>query len=217
MSNLIPFLLSTATPSTGEIFAEWYRNSTLGELISYFRTTYFTLHFGAYDNFAITEQAANTINTIVPAVVWGIIIAVLATFYCRRVVGEFVRTLLKKEVLGPDAAMTLFDLGAFRSTIIRRELCRGAFLRKVVLCREEQDFLNEKGKDATYKIDFMKDHFYIPVDLKDRAEMRFDKKGSGWQAVVLTVVLVPIVVALICRFLPDVLRLIDSLITFFAP
>jgi hypothetical protein len=105
----------------------------------------------------------------------------------------------------------------FRSTVVRKELCNSAFLRKVVFCREEQEFLAEKGKDATYKIDFTKDHFYIPEDLKYRAENRFSAKGSTWLYVVLTIVLVPVVVGLLCRLMPGILNLIDSLITFFAP
>ena len=147
----------------------------------------------------------------------GIILAAIATVFCRRIVGEFVRRLLKNEALSPEAGLTLLETGAFRSTVIRHELCRSAFLRKVVFCREEQEHLNEKGKDATYKIDFTKDHFYIPEDLKYRAENRFSSKGSDWRSVVLTVVLVPVFVGLLCRFMPNILQLADSLITLLAP
>ena len=131
-------------------------------------------------------------------------------------VGEFVRTLCKKEAFSPEAGVTLFESGLFRSTVVRSQLSRSAFLRKVVFCREEQEFLSEKGKDATYKIDFMRDHFYIPEDLKYRAENRFNAKGSTWIYVVLTVILVPVVVGLLCRFMPNILQFIDSFITFFA-
>ena len=217
MLNFPPVSLRAGSSSFWEQIATWYQNSTLGELISYFHQTYFSIHFGAYDNFSITEQATNIINKIIPALIWGIIIAAIATVYCRRIVGTFVRTLIEKEALSPEAGVTLFDVGAFRSTVVRREVCRGTLLRKVVFCREEQAFLNEKGKDATYKIDFTRDHFYIPEDLKYRAETRFNPKGSGWLSVVLTVVLVPVVVGLICRFLPSILQLVDSLITLLAP
>ena len=217
MLNPVTVFLRAGSSSFWEQLAGWYQNYTLGELISYFQETYFSIHFGAYDNFSVTEQAAGIINKIIPALIWGIILAAIATVYCRRIVGDFVRTLIKKEALSPEAGVTLFDAGAFRSTIIRRELCRGAFLRKVVFCREEQEFLAEKGKDATYKIDFTKDHFYIPEDLKYRAEIRFNQKGSGWLSVVLTVVLVPVIVGLLCRFMPNILQFADSIITFFAP
>ena len=217
MLNPVTVFLRAGSSSFWEQLAGWYQNSTLGELISYFQETYFSIHFGAYDNFSVTEQAAGIINKIIPALIWGIILAAIATVYCRRIVGDFVRTLIKKEALSPEAGVTLFDAGAFRSTIIRHELCRGAFLRKVVFCREEQEFLAEKEPNTTYKIDFTKDHFYIPEDLKYRAEIRFNQKGSGWLSVVLTVVLVPVIVGLLCRFMPNILQFADSIITFFAP
>ena len=217
MHNFVPVFLRAESTSFWEKIATWYQNSTLGELIAYFQETYFSIRVGAYDNFSVTEQTVNIINTIIPALVWGIIIAAVATFFCRRVVGEFVRTLFKKEAFCPDAGVTLLDAGLFRSTVVRRELSKSAFLRKVVFCREEQAFLAEKGKNATYKIDFTRDHFYIPEDLKYRAENRFRAKGSTWISVVLTVVLFPLVVGLICRFMPGILQLIDSLMTLLAP
>ena len=217
MTRIIPVFLHSSSASFWELIATWYQNSTLGELISYFKETYFTVHFGTYDNFSVTERTAEMVNTIIPALIWGIIIAAIATFYSRRIVGSFVRTLCEKEAFSPQNGVTLFDVGLFRSTVVRRELSKSAFLRKVVFCREEQAFLLEKGKDATYKIDFTRDHFYIPEDLKDRAEIRYNTKGSTWLHVVLTVVLVPLVVGLLCRFMPNILQAIDSLITFFAP
>ncbi len=217
MHNPSTVFLRIGGSSFWEQIAGWYQNSTLGELIAYFKETYFTVRFGVYDNFSITEQTANIVNKIIPALIWGIIIAAIATVYCRRILGDFVRTLIQKEALFPEAGVTLFEAGSFRSTVLRRELCRSAFLRKVVFCREEQEFLSEKGKDATYKIDFTKDHFYIPEDLKYRAETRFNQKGSTWLYAVATIVLVPTVIGLLCRFIPNILGFADSLITFFAP
>lgn len=217
MHNLVTVFLRSGSSSFWEQLAGWYQNSTLGELVAYFKETYFTIQFGVYDNFSITERTAEIVNTIIPALVWGIIIASVATFYNRRIVGEFVRTLCKKEAFSPDAGVTLLDTGLFRSTVIRREICKSAFLRKVVFCCEEQEYLTEKGKDAAYKIDFTKDHFYIPADLKHRAENRYNTKGSTWLYVVLTVILVPVAVGLICRFMPGILQFADSIITFFAP
>ena len=215
MYNTVPVFLLANNASFWEKIATWYQNSTLGELVNYFKETYFTIRFGAYDNFSITERTLDVVNKMIPALIWGIIIASIATFFCRRVVGSFVRTLCEKEAFDPQRAVTLFDTGLFRSTVVRRELTKSAFLRKVVFCREEQAFLLEKGRDATYKIDFTKDHFYIPEDLKFRAENRFSQKGSTWLYVVLTVVLVPVVVGLICRFMPDILRFVDAMFSFF--
>lgn len=217
MSYFVPVFLRVGTSSFWEQIAGWYQNSTLGELISYFHQTYFSIRFGAYDNFSVTEQTADIINKIIPALILGVIFAAIVTAFGRRTVGGFVKTLIEKEALSPETGVTLFETGGFRSTVLRRELCRGAFLRKVVFCREEQAYLNEKGKDAIYKIDFTRDHFYIPEDLKYRAEIRFNPKGSSWLSVVLTVILVPVFVGLLCRFMPNILQFIDSIITFLAP
>ena len=212
-----PVFLRTGSSTFWEKIAQWYQNSTLGELITYFHQTYFSIQFGAYNNFSISEQSARIINQMIPALIWGMIIAAIVTVYSRRSIGGFIQTLLKKEALSPDSAVTLLDSGSFRSTVVRRQLCRNAYLKKVVLCCEEQAFLEEKGKDAAYKIDFTKDHFYIPEDLKYRAEFRFRTKGTGWMAVVMTVILVPVVVGLLCRFMPNILQFVDAIITFFAP
>jgi hypothetical protein len=247
MPTPTPVFLRAGSSLFWEKIAQWYQNSTIGELITYLHQTYFSMQFGAYNNFAISERAAHIINQIIPALIWGIIIAAVVTVYSRRSIGTFVKTLLKKEALSPNSAITLFDSGSFRSTIVRRQLCRNAFLKKVVFCREEQEFLEEQKKskeqnqteeqvatdaqaentppkkrkdqwiDATYQIDFTKDHFYIPEDLKYRAEFRFSTKGFGWMAVVMTVILIPIIVGVLCRFMPNLLQFADAIITFFAP
>ena len=217
MLHPVTVFLRVGGSSFWEQIAGWYQNSTLGELITYFKKTYFSIRFGAYDNFSVSEQTASIVNKMIPALIWGIIIASIATVYCRRVLGDFVRTLIKKEALSPESGVTLFETGAFRSTVLRRELCHSAFLKKVVFCREEQEFLAAKGKDATYKIDFTKDHFYIPEDLKYRAEVRFNQKGSTWLYAAAAIILVPTVVGLLCRFMPNILQFADSIITFFAP
>lgn len=67
------------------------------------------------------------------------------------------------------------------------------------------------------KIDFTTARFYVPEVLKYRAEVRYEKKGLGWLAVVLTVVISLIGAALVCRFLPDFIQLLDNLLTLSAP
>ncbi|MBQ8213956.1 MAG: hypothetical protein IJZ80_08105, partial [Clostridia bacterium] len=59
--------------------------------------------------------------------------------------------------------------------------------------------------------------FYIPEDLRLRAQVRFDNKGSGWMPVLVMVGITAEVAALICWFLPDIVQFADNLITVFAP
>ena len=233
--------LSSSDLSFWERIAEWYQNSVIRELISYFSEKYFTIEFGAYENFAVAEGFGTTLRSIVIGLTFGIIIAALATARTRSGLGGFVKKLIKEDCLSADQAKTLFELGYFRSPMIRRELERGTILRMVVHCRERDgaecndphetkstdnknaDQDGKKAQKRTYalqkreKIDFTTAHFYIPEDLRYRAEIRFEEKGSSWRSAVLLMVAAIVVAALLCAFLPDVVAFIDNLITFFAP
>lgn len=67
------------------------------------------------------------------------------------------------------------------------------------------------------RIDFLTARFYIPEELKYRAEIRFRTKGSSWWVVALTVVLSVVVAALLCRLLPNVVAFADNLMTWLSP
>lgn len=60
--------------------------------------------------------------------------------------------------------------------------------------------------------DFVVDRFYIPEVLRYRAEVRYTQKGSGVLPLVLTVILTMIGSGLLCRYLPNILSLVDRLL-----
>ncbi len=238
--SISSIFLAVSGSSFWEKLAQWYQNSVFGELMAYFYERYFRLEFGAYNHFSISERGANTLNKIIIGLIFGCIFAAVYTVYQKKTVGAFVRKLLKSEAFSAESSKNLLDLEEFRSTVVRRELAKGTFLRKVVRCREEEAFyaaLREttdtaqeagkgsaarspyakRDKEHTFRMDFTTAHFYIPEDLKYRAELRFDQKGSSWLFVLLTAVLTPVIASLICQFLPDILQMCDNLITFLAP
>ena len=236
--------LSASDLSLWERIAEWYQNSLLRELINHFAQRYFKIEFGAYENFSVGDGLGSTLTGIVLALTVGMIVAALMTARTRNGLGSFVRKLISEGCLSADSAKTLFELGYFRSPMIRRELARGSILRMVVRCRENDPDEKDGGEAAadvgcdgekteepdaktpekniyvpqnTAKIDFTSAHFYIPEDLRVRAEIRFENKGSSWQMTALTCVGIVIVAGLLCYFLPDVVAFVDNLITFVAP
>ena len=71
-----------------------------------------------------------------------------------------------------------------------------------------------KGEE---RLDFTVARFYIPEDFKYRAEVRFERRGSGWIPVALTVILSVVGAALFCHFLPDFIQVLDNLISMMAP
>ena len=233
--------LSSSELSFWERIAEWYQGSVIRELINYFYEKYFTIEFGAYENFTVADGFGTTLRSIVIALMLGIIASALLTAHMRIGLGTFVKKLLKEECLSPEQAKTLLELGYFRSPMIRRELERGSVLRMVVHCRERDEKEGKAESEATgevtenavqeqkkpqkrayvlqkgEKIDFATAHFYIPEELRYRAEIRFDAKGSNWRSAILLTVAAVVVAALLCAFLPDVVAFIDNLISFFAP
>ncbi len=238
MFSIFHFALSASGESFWERMTVWYKSSMLYELLGYLRDRYFTVEFGTYENFSMGAGTANTVQTIIFAVAIGFIIAAFMAVYTRTVLGNFVRALLKSEAKDAESAKDLSSLGFFRSAAIRRELDRGVTLRKVVKCVQEEELRAAKeptdgegesevkatpvgGKtlleEPRFRPDFTTARYYIPEDLRYRAEIRFEKKGSGWGLMVGTVLISILIAGLICFLLPDIIQLADNLISIMSP
>ncbi|MBR2020039.1 MAG: hypothetical protein IKA05_06550 [Clostridia bacterium] len=214
-----PIMLLASGETLWEKLTAWYQNSLLCELLDYLVNTYFSVEFGAYDHIVLGGNANATARNAILAAMFGVVLAAILTAYYRNGLGGFVRRLLKEEIHSPEAAKTLYELGYFRSAMIRKELSKGSALRMVVRCRElEEDAqkASASSKKPT-KIDFTAAHFYIPEELRHRADIRFDKKGSGPLPVLLTAVVAIVVAAVLCRLLPDILQFADNLIHMLSP
>lgn len=61
-------------------------------------------------------------------------------------------------------------------------------------------------------VDFLRDRFYVPEDLRIRAELRYEKAGSGVRGFLLTAVVAIAAAILLCRFLPNLLSLADNIV-----
>ena len=67
------------------------------------------------------------------------------------------------------------------------------------------------------KINFLTAKFYIPAELRDRAEIRFDSKGSSWKSAILISAIAVVVAGVLCVLVPDLVQLADNVITWLAP
>ena len=210
--------------------AEWYRGSVICELLTYLEETYFTVTFDHYSNFSVSPATATLIRNIILGFAIGIIIASAMSVHTKRGLGGFVRKLISEECHSPESAKTLLELGYFQSFSVRRELKKGVSLGKLIICKEQEDLqknsfnseTNEQKEEKSsfaesFEIDFSTCHFYIPEDLRYRAEIRFEKKGSTWKSFLITLILTVISASILCLFLPDLFRFADNLITWLAP
>jgi hypothetical protein len=238
-------ILSSGIGAFWEQLVGWYQNSFVNDFLSYISERYYQVEFGAYEHLSFGAGANETAEMLILALAFGLIIASIAVAYTKKKLGGFVGKLLANECFSPESAMNLYELGYFRSSAIRKELSRGVTLRKIVsevLTEEKEDtisetcdrydsadstseenvseFTEEKTSDVAKrdrKIDFIKARFYIPEELKYRAEIRFERKGSGWIPVLITAVGSLIGAALVCRFLPSFIGVLDNLIALMAP
>ena len=85
------------------------------------------------------------------------------------------------------------------------------------VCNENASTGCQNRNKRARRIDFTTARFYIPEDLKHRADVRFDRAGSGWAPAIASIVLVIVLAALLCWLLPHVLGLADAIISLMAP
>ncbi len=210
-----------------EQILHWYQNSVIRDLLQHLNDQVFALQFGVYENFSVSTQLDGTLRSIILGLFFGTVLASFFAYYNRNVNGRFIRALLKRGALTPETALTLRDCGVFCSYSVRRELLRGGALSKLTRCvqrealeqaaREEAAEREETPAEISFTPDFLTARFYIPEDLKYRAEFRFEKKGFGKLQLVLSAVLSVLCAYLLCRFLPYLLNFADWLMTVFSP
>ena len=217
-----PFALSAGGNSLWASLVEWYQNSLICEILTYLEEKYFSVTLGSYENFAVSASTGVNMRNIILGLAIGLIVASAMIAHTRSRLGGFVRTMLREDCTSPEKAKTLLELGYFQNPSIRRELKKRVTLGKLVCCKEEEEAHVEKLEGNTEKenkpfvLDFTSMHFYIPEDLRYRAEIRFEKKGSSWGFFAIIAVATVIVAALMCIFMPDLFQLTDNLIGFFS-
>ena len=193
-----------------------------GDIWDYLRETYFEVDFGTYRNFSL-DSAGATISQLVFALMIGCILASALAVYERRYLGGFVRALLSRGAEDEQSALTMTELGYGKSFALRRTLSRrDSGLRRVIRFagEEREDVLPEElgGRAITQivmkdEIDPKATRFFVPAELRPRAETRYDAKGSGIGSFFAIVAISLIGGAVLIRLLPVFFRLIDNTMT----
>ena len=109
-----------------------------------FRDTFLT--GGNYENMG--SGSGIPIPWIIVAVFMGIAFAFVATVFTKRVWGEMVRRLLSEQALSAESAKTMSELSLDKNIFLRRAVKGNVSLRRVVFCREEEEFLREQDQKA---------------------------------------------------------------------
>lgn len=185
---------------------------------------------GNYQNLGLEKMPLFSIRLTVLGLFAGIIIACVAMAYHKQFLGGIVRRLIERGCLSSEDAMTAEELGYVKNPLIKYALERSTSLRSVVKCVEEEEFYRQQAADMEayeekrksepklpryksreYIIDTATDRFYIPEDKRIRAEIKFEKKGSGWFSTVISIVIMLVAFFVLLLVLPQVLGFLDDL------
>ena len=177
-------------------------------------------HFELYNPFI-------TVDLIVWSLFAGIVIASLLAVYNKRLIGGLVKTLLSEECFSPEKAKTIVELGYGTDWIIKNALRTDNALRRLVM-RIDEEKEPEAGADAAAEasadkptakkpefrkhdnIDFLTAKFYIPEELKYRAEVRYASRGTDFFTLIIGVVICAAAAFAAVIVIPDLIQLIDN-------
>jgi hypothetical protein len=184
--------------------------------------------YAYYPNLNMDTDSMIFIKNLILGIFIGLCIAAFGMVYNKRVLGKFVRALLREECLSKESAKTLSQLGVMQNYAIRNAVRKSVNLRRVVRCREEEEFLAEQEKlrlefeesakgdkkasfrEEKFEIDTANDHFYIPEEMKYMADVKFESRGTTWLGAILFVIIMAIVFVALIIFLPDIFQMLDS-------
>ncbi len=186
---------------------------------------------GTYENLS-SDSMLSLLPWIVIGMFVGIAIAFVITVFTKRVLGEMVRKLLVDEVLSAETAKSLEELGFTKSFFLHRAVRGNVSLRRVVRCREEEEFLlaseeeiaayeearkndpslKKRKKMKEFRVDPKTHHFYIPEECRNMASVKFDQKGTSIGALIFWLVLLLIFLIVLLIALPWIMKMIDSFV-----
>lgn len=162
-----------------------------------------------------------TIGTVALGIYIGCLVACVVMTYNRQLLGSVVRKMISMDISTRENARTVEELGYKKNFFIRGFFRDSEALHRVVRCVEEEDFYSEQAqaksecdakraenkkirrfKEEVYRIDVDGDRFYIPEELKEVAQKRFEKKGSTWVTTLLAILVLTLVFIALIFFLP---------------
>lgn len=178
------------------------------------------MHAYLYENFELYNPFIS-VKLIVWALFAGFVFAALLAVYNKRLIGGLVKKMLYEDCTTPEKARTVTELGYGTDWFIKNALRTDNALLRFVK-RIDAPKTDENGNEISEKpeksrgghdiIDFTTAKFYIPEDLKYKADVRYASKGTDFVSFGICVVIF-IAAAFAAIFLiPDLIQLIDNFV-----
>jgi hypothetical protein len=144
-------------------------------------------------NFMDLLRNISALELTVWSIAIGSVCAILFTYYNRTILGGFVRTLISKEALSIDSAITLAEAGYQKNTFIRRALMKRDTFRKIVFEVDDEIMIASEGHSfsaRTKPINLNTARFYVAQENKIMAELRYDNKGADIFGIITSIIVV---------------------------
>ena len=183
--------------------------------------TLYHAYFGAlpeYENLDFGVGGIGMIRLIIVGILLGLAVGGFVAVYNKQVLGKFVRTLITYECLSPETGKTLPELNYADKLMIRHAVRQSVSLRRVVRCREEEEYWekNKKRKNAKdFRVKPDDHHFYIPEEIRYMADVKFEGKGNTWRSAVAFAAGMVILAIVLLGLLPYLLLLLNDFIGMF--
>ena len=147
----------------------------------------------------------STLELVVYCIWFGIVIGSIMMYYEKRVMGGFIRALIRSGADSPENAKHVGELKLRMNFLIANALkSPGSSLRHTVVCVGEEP-VDGKYPDKKRIKDINRERYYIPKDKTFSAEDRYNKKNTTIVLVIITVVATFILARLIVRYTPELL------------
>ncbi len=141
------------------------------------------------DFFRTDSDALVNVQFVVMTIAFGLIIAFIAVYYQRRVIGSLVRAIRNDEAVDEESAKTLAELGQENNVSAIAKLKKSVSMQNLItICNAETD---EKGR----LIFDENTRFYIAKEKEERARKQYgNEKDSLIPIIIGSAVLLLIVV-----------------------
>ena len=202
------------------------------------------LWYQFYDNYINDQTVYENLNMngmlsvqgIVIGLFIGLALAAIAMSLTKTFNNTLVTRLLENECLTAEKGKSLPELDLADRLYLRYAVRHSVNLRRVVKCREEEEYeakmaeiaenYTEKRKEnpklprkfnpRSFKVDPDNHHFYIPEEQVIAAKTKFNLKGNSLLTTLLFVGLLFVAFVIVMVFLPNILTMLDNFAGFFS-
>lgn len=161
----------------------------------------------------LARSAGGSFELIAICVFLGLIVAGFIALYDKRMMGNYVRALIARGATSPESALTLEEAGYSKNFAVKSALRRkSVFSGTVYEASEDVRFDSDSHALPIFRrtYDAKTARFYVPEQVKYRAEVRFEKKGSHVMAIVLGGILLLFVLLAAFLLKDKVVRLVQQ-------